>query len=266
MINLTKNNWLTTNIDTRRQGLKTDFQLFVNPYKHEQVKSFREECLTTAVELSQLNIPLYVGLSGGYDSECLSKVLLEAGVSFKAIIVTYDGNQIEVQQAFKFCDKQKIVPIILNLSEYQLAYTVCKEIIIHLNGTGIYSVGALVAEKYAKENRGILLTGDHIVGDQEDIDSYNYYLPEHDFYAEAIGFFTYRLEVVKAMLNVAPLYKNWIDYKHKVFYIEMRDKIRPKYNNKIRSMIQLTCHNYLKNVNNKHVFGKLEQLNGILNV
>lgn len=266
MINLTKNNWLRTNIDTRREGFKTDFKLSITPYHHQPIKSFREECLDTAYQLSLLNVPLYLGLSGGYDSESVCNFLIEASIKFVPVIVLFNGNQTEVNYAYRLCDKQKLNPTIIKLSEYDLAKIVCKDIIIGLNGTGIYSVGAIVAQKHAKDNQGILLTGDHIIGDEEEICSYNYYLPEHDFYASAIGFFTYKLEVVKAMLELAPKYTNWIEYKHKVFNIQYRQKSRPTYSDHVQEIVNIVFQNQYRPVNNKHVFGSLKKLNEVLNV
>lgn len=265
MINLTKNNWLTTNIEMRQRGFNVNFKVCLNPYRHHQIKSFKEECLITACELAGLNTPLFVGLSGGYDSEYVCSILLEAGVDFTPVIVIFDGNQAEIEYALRFCDKNKLSPSIIQLSDFELATIICKDIIMGLNGTGIFSVGAIASKKHADSNKGILVTGDHMIGDDEQIDQFIFYVGEHDFYANGIGFFTYRIELVKAMIDLVPKYSDWLEYKHKVYGIQHRKKNRPKFNDNVKNVVNSCFAMYHKPVSSKQVFGTRQQLLDLLN-
>ena len=67
----------------------------------------------------------FVYLSGGADSEMLAYSLLDAGVKFKPVIfqLIYNNECInfeEIKYAFKFCHKEKLIPIVkdLNINEY----------------------------------------------------------------------------------------------------------------------------------------------------
>lgn len=90
-------------------------------------KSFREECINSAILLGQtLTKPILVGLSGGLDSQVVCLSLIHAKVSFTPVILKLFGssgkvyNQHDIDGAFIFCKKYNLDPILeeLNLDEF----------------------------------------------------------------------------------------------------------------------------------------------------
>lgn len=89
--------------------------------------TFRDECINTAKLLGErITKPILVGLSGGSDSQVVCLSLMQAGVPFTPVIlrlVSSKGrlyNRFDIEGAFEFCRKHKIIPIIeeLDLDNY----------------------------------------------------------------------------------------------------------------------------------------------------
>lgn len=89
--------------------------------------SFREECVKAATSLAQnINKPLLIGLSGGFDSQVVCLAFMAAGVAFKPVVLRlHNGrgryyNQTDYQNALEFCQQNKLEPVIehLDLDEF----------------------------------------------------------------------------------------------------------------------------------------------------
>jgi len=81
-------------------------------------RSFRQECIVAARELAdQFTKPLYIGLSGGLDSQVACLAFREAGIEFTpAIVKMSDGlNAHDIAGAHAFCRKFRLVPMIFEL-------------------------------------------------------------------------------------------------------------------------------------------------------
>lgn len=200
-------------------------------------KSFIDECSITAQIIANKYNNIYIGLSGGYDSEFVSKVFLENKIPFTPVITIYPGNEEEPKYALRFCLEHNLKPKILRLEAKEVLHIIYHDIIKRLNGIGINSVGCLTAARYAGDNGGVFIESEHIVGDGSDrIKDFKYYFSEWDFYSsvltdtQIVSFFIYRPELTYAMVQEADeSYEDWATFKNKVFNCPYRHKIKPRY-------------------------------------
>jgi hypothetical protein len=242
----TYNDWLQPNLHLRLEDRNRDFEVLFQPYQFKN-KSFEEECDITAQMIATKAENIFIGLSGGIDSEFVCKVFLRNFVKFTPIIAVYEGNEKERAFAFDFCQRHSINPIILEITNYELIKILFEDIFKKLNGVGINSIATIAAGRHAEKNNGIYIQAEHLVGDgTEKINAFDYYIPEWDFYnhvltqTEIIPFFIYRLELCYAMLDtVCESYDTWVNYKSKMFQCMIRPKLKPKYNSDIMKLISL---------------------------
>ena len=265
---VTHNNWLRTNIKERIDNKKSNFSVDFFPYKFTHL-SFQEECNITCTMLSKKYSSIFIGLSGGIDSEFLCQIFHRNQIKFTPIITVYEDNSKESFYAFEFCKKNNLSPIVLELDQIQVAKIIQKDIVEKLNGVGFYSVGAIAAARYAEKSGDVFIEAQHIFGDGEElIQNFDYYLAEWDFYntvlvkLDIVPFFLYRLELVASMLKeVNEEFVNWKNLKSCVFDCPIREKIRPEYGNKIQKLNSLfLLRNRKNNPTFRFDFGKFYNL------
>lgn len=256
----TENNWLTTNINDRLTNKESDFKVFVNPYSFVS-KSFDEECDITAKKFASLYENIFIGFSGGMDSEFVCSIFLRNNIKFTPIIVLFNGNKEESEYAFAFCRENKVKPIIIKLTDNELLKIIYYDIIKKYNGIGINSVGAIHASKYALSQNGIFLTAEHAIGDgTEKVKDFQYYFSEWDFYFENITFFAYRLELFYSMVEaIDDKYQDWQTCKYMLYKCKFRKKMYPKYNSYVANIIQKIIK-YNQNIKYKHNLGTKEEV------
>jgi hypothetical protein len=211
------------------------------------VQSFIEECAITAKMITELGKTIFIGLSGGIDSEFVCEVFLQNQIAFTPIITCYTGNEIERSWAFKYCERNKLTPVVIEISEKDILECVWKTVVQKLNGFGIYAVGTIYASKYAEKHNGVFIEAEHVIGDGETlIEDFNFYVSDHDFYSQVlssqpvISFFLYRLELTISMIqNASVSYVNWMNYKHHVFNRPIRPKMQPIYSDQVKDAIKI---------------------------
>ena len=115
---MTKNNWFTTNLNLRKNGL-CEFEILINPYKFSSV-SFYENSKNLAYELSQTHDKLYVCYSGGLDSEFVLKTFIEQKLPITPLLVSTSFNQVELQYALNYCKYMNIEPEIVEFTDFEL--------------------------------------------------------------------------------------------------------------------------------------------------
>ena len=261
------NNWFETNLHKRFNDISLDLNITVNPYAVD-VKSFDEECTITAEIILKMDKPIYIGLSGGIDSEFVCDVFFRNGIDFTPIITCYPGNELETSWAFKYCNEKQLKPVVLQISEKEIVDCIWNVIVKQLNGFGIYAVGTIHASKYAEKQNGVFIEAEHIIGDGETlIENFNFYVSDHDFYSQilssqpVISFFLYRLELTIAMiLNASNSYGNWMNYKHAMFKRPLRPKMQPIYSNAVKDVIKLMFSYRKYKPANKYFFGNKETI------
>ena len=228
---ITKNNWISVSVEP-------EFKVTLSPYRFEAI-SFQSAVDLTVSEISKNYSNLYLALSGGYDSEFILRAFHKAGVAITPIIVCF-GNEKENEYALKICEELSIIPVRINLSSDKFIHYFFTY--IHKNrfkSFGYHSTQVFFAAEYASANNGTLITGNHLCGDGdeiiEDLEFAN--MNEWDFYLDFthphiphIDLFLYTPELAYAMLpDISATGSFWQDYKHKLFNIEYRTKMRAVY-------------------------------------
>ena len=233
---ITKNNWISVSVDP-------EFKVTLSPYKFEAI-SFQAAVDLTVSEISKNHSNLYLALSGGYDSEFILRAFHKAGVAITPVIVCF-GNEKENEYALKVCEELSIIPVRINLSSDEFIHYFFTY--IHKNrfkSFGYHSTQVFFAAEYASANNGTLITGNHLCGDGDEIieDSEFANMNEWDFYLDFthphiphIDLFLYTPELAYAMLpQTTATGICWQDYKHNLFGIEHRTKMRAKYPKDVR--------------------------------
>ena len=98
---------------------------------------------------------LYVGLSGGIDSEFAAKCLLDRGIKFTPVIVDYYSNASEVWWAHKWCYDNKIEPDIIYFDITNFLNQ-CSKYSIELNTSFISGIDSIL-EKYISDRNGHMI-------------------------------------------------------------------------------------------------------------
>jgi hypothetical protein len=262
---ITKNQWLSTNLNGRLENSQLDFKIFFKPY-HFQNLSFDSACDFTAKEISQQYQRIFLGLSGGIDSEFVLKIFLRNNLKITPIVIEFEGNEEEREYAYAFCKENDIDPTVLKLNNKELMEIVYHDIFKKYNGHGIYALGSIAAYNYATANNGILILGEHAVGDGTDhIENFQYYFSEWDDYVENIPFYVYNMEIFYAMMKtIDNKYGNWMTYKSHVFQCQQRNKIKPKLNPTVASLINRikAQHSFL--AKDKFFLGSKDDVNNLL--
>ena len=87
-----------------------------------QPDSFRAEVRNAAYEIGLAakasNLPVYVYMSGGQDSEVMARGFLEACVPFTPVLIRFENerNMHDIGHAIKFCERYGLRPKIVDHS------------------------------------------------------------------------------------------------------------------------------------------------------
>lgn len=242
---LTKNNWLHSNIKNRLIDKTVGLQLSINLYPFYDM-SFDEATDYTCVEIYKQHKNLYLALSGGMDSEYVLRAFHRNDIPIQPIIVCC-GNENENKYAYDVCNELNIEPIVIHISEKEFLCYYLEHIYKNIRGVGYNSTQKMFAQKHACENDGILITGEHFLGDDSDlINDHAYMLSnEWDFYEDYyyedkyINFFLYTAELV---YSAAPrVYMKWGEYKSLIYNINCRNKIKAAYSKELTLLLQRLC-------------------------
>jgi len=148
-----KNDWKNTR-ETKHDVFKVEYYPI-----NRQPLSFLEEFDRGILRCKYLDMPLFVALSGGADSEFVAERLYNYNISFTPIIFEWQEgyNYADVWWAHRWCREHTLTPIILKLSWSEwLPKMVMYNKLLHLS-----DVESLLL-CYIKDQipNGILLTGD----------------------------------------------------------------------------------------------------------
>ena len=229
---ISENNWINDNLT--KSGLISDYDVKFNLYPFKPL-NFHIAAEEAAMKISKKYQNLYVGLSGGIDSEYVLVCFHKLKIPIIPIIILCEGNEEESKYAFKMCEKLNLKPIIIQCSNDQILNICVNFIFKKINGIGFQSATRAYAADYVMHNEGTLICGDHIIGDgygNTSIRDSEYSMNEWDGYGDQIGFFTYTPELTYSMISGNTLdgeNMSWKEYKSKLFGLEMRDKINYNY-------------------------------------
>lgn len=191
----TKNNWLKTNIFERLTNPATDFKVWHNV---EAVKDHDWETalFDTVTDFSWISKKLYIPLSGGMDSEFVLETLKHLYPT--PIIVDTPGNKLESAYAFHYCRQNDLKPVVIEKTEADMLNVYYEDIFTKLNGVGMNSTATLIAARYAEDQGGVAVIGEHAYDGVSEWDFYNDALIHED---NSIYFFMWTPELVRAMQN-----------------------------------------------------------------
>jgi vacuolar-type H+-ATPase subunit F/Vma7 len=199
-------NWFKSNIADRLKDPSTDLKLELNPYPFE-IMEFHDAANYTAKLISQAHNNIYIALSGGADSEYTLRAFQRNHINVTPIIVVTEGNNEELQYAYRVCKELDIKPTILNIPDDQYL-TWYYKIVKDISGLGIYCIPSIVACEYAKEHSGVLVIGEHLIDTDKLSNKITPGANEWDFYNECfvgeewtIPFFNYTVELTYAMID-----------------------------------------------------------------
>jgi hypothetical protein len=245
---LTKNNWLHTNLADRFTNPASDFYMSVRLYPFQEM-SFQAAADYTCLEIAKDYDNFFLAFSGGMDSDFVLRCFHRNKIHIKPVIVAC-GNEIENEYAYRLCDELKISPIIIKVTEEEFLYFYREHIYEKFNGVGYNSTHVLIASQFVQNEGGTLITGNHFIGDGDDMICDRIYLMsnEWDFYtaycfpgSRNIDFFLYTPEIAYAIMPNENI--TWNKHKEKIYEIQYRDKMRPVYTDETVAEIKRMARN-----------------------
>jgi hypothetical protein len=242
---LTKNNWYCGSLQGRFENPFSDCTIEINPYSFQKVE-FSEAVKNSAKQISEDYSNLYLGLSGGLDSEYALRIFHKLGIPIIPVIGSY-CNEEETFYAYNVCKELNIEPVVININEKEFEDCYYNEIFLKLNGIGLNTTQVYFVAEYVKNNNGVLVTADHIIGDGDEIISKDAcaYANEWDFYISSlfpdlvnVDLFMYTPQCVYSMIPHKDEHFTWTwnYYKSQLYNIEYRKKIKPLYDEKFLQM------------------------------
>jgi hypothetical protein len=227
-----ENNWFSHNLKDRLNDHKSDFDIDLRASSYRKI-SFEDATREACEKLHSVNPKIYIGLSGGIDSEYVFRKFHSLGLHHEAVIVYSPCYDSECSIAFKLCSEYGIKPTILNITESDIVSRSKLEIKDKLNSFGIGGVPALVMAEYARDMGGIYIKAEHMVGDIEDKVAVE--VNEWDFYNDVLypettyDFFMYTPEIVHSMVNAMGNTDSQ-NFKCNLYNIPYREKIFADFN------------------------------------
>lgn len=138
------------------------FKLTFAPCSREPA-SFREECIFAAKYLAnQTNKHIYVGLSGGSDSQVVCLALREARIPFTPCIIVMDNNlnTHDIDSAFKFCKKFNLTPIKYKINLQEFYNKQAREWMLQYKISNQRTILQLWLQQFVKDGTFIMAGGD----------------------------------------------------------------------------------------------------------
>jgi hypothetical protein len=236
----TENNWLTHNLRERLTNPNTDFNHTIKVDMFDDI-TFDEASTEVCYKLQAINPNIFLGLSGGLDSEYVFRKLHSLEIPFTSVIVQCPCYTKETQIAFNLCKEYGVEPVVIEISEKEMFLYYHKNIYESFNGIGIGSVASITATEYAKNHNGIFIKSEHTIGDIDGKVAIE--MNEFDFYCNinydnSYNFFMYTPEIVYSLAKCMGNTDSQT-FKCAMFNIPYREKIYPNYSPHI-----MVCYKY----------------------
>jgi hypothetical protein len=224
-----------------------------------QTMSFADATTHTINEIASTGQKLFIGLSGGMDSEYVFRSFLQSGIDITPVIVSTPGNQYESAYAFHECKMHDKTPVVIERSATDMMRTYYQDIFTKLNSPGIHSVAGLIVGRYAQDHGGVMIMAEHMIDeiDGEIAVGNN----EWDFYNDVliggnntVYFFMHTPEICTAMVREI----DEIDaqeFKHRIYSIPFRPKLHYHYGEGYEKVLTAILKSNLRRPNSKHSFG-----------
>lgn len=231
----TKNNWFTTNLSERSPENLCNFDVIIKPYEFE-TGIFLDNAKRVAKELSDIHGRLYLGYSGGLDSEFVLKTFHEQGLPITPILIDTPFNQLELAWAYNYCKENNIKPEILSYSKNEIIDKLKEKTI----DKGFYSLlGGLpliicdeVNKLGAKSITGYgepftTIPGkqpNHKISTRLEFAEWDYYLDVYDN-SHVSGFFTYDLGLFHSLIQQISYGVSTQSAKYNLYQVTPRQKM-----------------------------------------
>jgi hypothetical protein len=222
--------FITHNLRNRLTNPNYDFEPIIGVAEQPRT-TFDQSASDVCELLYNINRNIFVGLSGGVDSEYVFRKFNSLSIPVTPIIVECECYVNETVIAHKICKEYQVDPVVITITEKDLFMFYYENIYKAFNGPGIGSVPSLMATEYAKQNDGIFIKSDHTISDT--INKLCVEMYEWDFYCNiqhdnSYNFFMMTPEIVYSIVS-AMYEQNSQVFKCDLFGIPYRDKIYPKY-------------------------------------
>jgi hypothetical protein len=200
--------------------------------------------------MKSINDNIYISLSGGIDSEYVFKKFYYLNIPFIPVIVTSNCYKEENSIAIILCDKYKIKPHIIEVTEKDIFSIFYKKIYKNLNSFGINKVPSFLVAEYALQNNGICIYGEHLLGDCLNVEINDWDFYHTIYYNNTYDFFLHTPEIVYSLLTSIQGATNYQKFKCNLFNINYRKKIRPTFSKNIfnyYTLLKSRIYNYEHN-------------------
>ena len=240
---VTKNQWLTTNIRDRLVDPSTVFNISYN-VSNISHDGFLKECEKARDDIKKTYKKIYVALSGGMDSEFVMNCFGDAAIP---IIVDTPGNKLESSYAYHYCKNYNITPIVIKKTEAEMLTVFYEQIFKKINSVAPNSVATYIAAKYAVDNGGVAVIGEHGYDCVNEWDFYNDALIGVD---SSLYFFMWTPELVKAMKDEWKKFDDHQEFKNSIYGVSFRPKIKYQYSRNYENVLNkiYTMKNFTPNV------------------
>ena len=248
---LVENDWITTNISERLTDRNCKIVTRVKSYNFTP-SSFMDAAVEVVNKIKHYN--LYLGLSGGADSDFVCRLLHRECVKFTPIIAVTSGNALERQYAFHTCKELSLEPVVFELSDKQVMEIYATRIVKPLGGIGLYTAQNIIISDYIKERNGKFLTGVNVIGGTENNRAY-IGMYEFDFYSDVlygndfeIPFNLYTPKIVYETINRMSDDMDEAETKYQLYELtDFRPKLQYKYDEKIGKIYSVLHKNFKLN-------------------
>jgi hypothetical protein len=246
---MTLDQWLTSNIIDRINNPSVDFKLSIKKSKVSNL-NFDIAVKETIECLVSEGRTIYLGVSGGTDSEYVLGKFVHHKAPFIPVIVHTDCSEEEYAVATGLCRKYDIKPTVIKLTTADYIEIYKNKILGVLNGVGHYGPASYTVARYAADHDGIYVKSEHLISELNGkiIVGSN----EWDFYNDALHnydvtryFFMHTPDIAYSMVSRMSG-DNSQRFKCSLYGIQYRDKIRP--------VLDPICLSYISQLKQKRLF------------
>jgi hypothetical protein len=279
MISAGHNGWYQSNLKKGSpDNFNNQFKVAFNLTEPIRKLNFQDASDYTAQLIAKKYNNLHLLLSGGLDSEYVAKVLLRNNIKFIPIIVLTPMNGAEHWYAFKFCEENSLIPIVLDYTGdkyHDLLNEVIKvSLRLHLNIQWACLPNAIVrlvsniklltgfGEPFANSCRF-----NTPMGDKFDLGDNFHWLDLEYGDSHPSAFFTYTPELFRSMISEIDTSKNTQIAKAMLYDVIPRSKTNCEMTSYCNSkVLQSIVDNVIKKVYNPNrlsyiLIDKIELLN-----
>lgn len=232
--------WIRSNVD----GLPCDLEVSLSAYKGVDLSmSFNDASMQAARMIGERRRPIFIGMSGGMDSEYVIKVFIECGISFTPIIVETTGNRLELSYAYSMLERNSLRARVISMTEADVL-SVYHDKFIPISAYGHNAVPSYMAGMEAEQSGGIFVMAEHLIDEQPD-GSIRVGANEWDFYNDRLinpgnthYFFNYTPNISLSMVNLLDDSDDAQSYKHRIYDVPYRPKMKYEYSSAFNDVLR----------------------------